>query len=664
MLRLVVGLVLLAGFLVTSQLAMPSAQAASKLTVSPAKPIRGQAFTVSGSTGDPVKRPLVLQRKSGSSWKTMENLLDAATDASGAFEILTSTTAASVTVRVVAPATTINGVVHPTVTSSTRKISLITQKVTLKLPTKLYVGQPATATVTLSPAQSGLGLQLLVMVKGRWTSAGQEVPVTENAASQTLQIQFVPEKSGRSTYAAQTQTHLYPVPSVRSSKHTITVKAATGIPLGVRSASLPAGGLGAAYSTTVQAYGGRAPYKWLASGLPKGLAIDKTGTVSGTPAKAGTFTAKVTVADSAGHKATARLPLTIGADPARTAVQVVAGSESSCALTADGAVSCWGSNLHGQLGNGGGESSVTPVRVFGLDGGVKAIASAEYTTCAVLADGAVSCWGEGILGELGNGGTTVQTAPVPVADLGMVRSISAGSDHFCAVNGAAECWGNNDHNQLQSDAGPISAVPVMSTGWPNTITAAATGDHHSCAYAETTTLLCWGSNASGELGRGWTSESDQGQFPADIGPVAVAGLAAGGGFTCLVATGGVAECWGLNDAHQLGNKTTDSSPAPVAVVSVGPVLALSASSANVCAVTRVGGVSCWGSIASGDFKVPNHTPRTVISKGVQQVGTGPFHSCVVTTAGGVKCWGENHAGEVGVPTTASSSTPVTVPAFG
>ena len=150
MLRLVVGLVLLAGFLVTSPLAMPSAQAASKLTVSPAKPIRGQSFTISGSTGDPVERPLVLQRKSGNSWKAMDTFVDPTTDASGAFEILTSTTAASITVRVVAPATTINGVVHPMVTSSTRKLSLITQKVTLKLPTKLYVGKPATATATTS----------------------------------------------------------------------------------------------------------------------------------------------------------------------------------------------------------------------------------------------------------------------------------------------------------------------------------------------------------------------------------------------------------------------------------------------------------------------------------------------------------------------------------
>jgi hypothetical protein len=196
MLRLVVGLVLLAGFLLASPLTVPSAQAATALTVSPAKPIRGEGFMVSGTIGDPVVRPVLLQRKSGSTWTAMKTFQDASTDASGAFGILTTSTATSVTVRVVAPAITIDGVVHPKVTTSTKRISLITQKITLKLPAKAYVGQPVTATVTLSPAVYGLGAQLLVMVKGRWTGEGHEAPFS-TAASQTLQIQFVPDTAVR-----------------------------------------------------------------------------------------------------------------------------------------------------------------------------------------------------------------------------------------------------------------------------------------------------------------------------------------------------------------------------------------------------------------------------------------------------------------------------------
>ncbi|GAA4608998.1 hypothetical protein GCM10023107_89430 [Actinoplanes octamycinicus] len=54
-----------------------------------------------------------------------------------------------------------------------------------------------------------------------------------------------------------------------------------------------------ATTVPVTATGGTAPYKWSATGLPAGLSIDiGTGTISGTPATAGTTTATVTATDA------------------------------------------------------------------------------------------------------------------------------------------------------------------------------------------------------------------------------------------------------------------------------------------------------------------------------------------------------------------------------
>jgi len=71
-------------------------------------------------------------------------------------------------------------------------------------------------------------------------------------------------------------------------------------PMQVTPGAGPASPVGAWVSTTVGAVGGgTAPYRWSASGLPAGLAIDPaTGTVSGVPATVGYYGVTTTVVDS------------------------------------------------------------------------------------------------------------------------------------------------------------------------------------------------------------------------------------------------------------------------------------------------------------------------------------------------------------------------------
>ena len=73
-------------------------------------------------------------------------------------------------------------------------------------------------------------------------------------------------------------------------------------------ASLPAGVVNVAYpATTVTASGGTGSYTWFATGLPPGLTINSSGTITGTPASASgpsPFTPQVTVTDSTGATAT------------------------------------------------------------------------------------------------------------------------------------------------------------------------------------------------------------------------------------------------------------------------------------------------------------------------------------------------------------------------
>jgi hypothetical protein len=71
------------------------------------------------------------------------------------------------------------------------------------------------------------------------------------------------------------------------------------------------GTVGTAVSLTLSASGGTPPYTFSATGLPTGLSISTSGTISGTPTTAGTFTVAATVHDSASHVANTSFTWTI-----------------------------------------------------------------------------------------------------------------------------------------------------------------------------------------------------------------------------------------------------------------------------------------------------------------------------------------------------------------
>src|SRR5260370_850809 len=90
-------------------------------------------------------------------------------------------------------------------------------------------------------------------------------------------------------------------------------------------------------------------------------------------------------------------------------VEIAVGVHHTCAIKLDGTVWCTGANTNGQLGQGtvGGLPSTAWVQVH--DTGLApihdatAIAAGSEHTCALRAAGAVSCWGHDDDGQLGNG---------------------------------------------------------------------------------------------------------------------------------------------------------------------------------------------------------------------------------------------------------------------
>jgi Leucine-rich repeat (LRR) protein/subtilisin family serine protease len=214
-------------------------------------------------------------------------------------------------------------------------------------------------------------------------------------------------------------------------------------------------------------------------------------------------------------------------------------------------------------------------------------------------------------------------------------AVDAGGNFSCGLksSGRVECWGDNDHGQLDAPAGVFSAVSA--------------GTRHACAIGAGATVSCWGWNIDGQL------DAPAGAFDA---------VTAGGFHTCGLQPGGSGRCWGFDSDGEAtapagsfkqvaagafhtcwidtsdrvscrGWDLFDSIDAPA-----GAFDAVSAGTFFACGLRPPNStLTCWGTNDSGQSRPPSGT--------FSAVSAGVVHACGLNAAAAAVCWGGNTAGQ-------------------
>ena len=249
-----------------------------------------------------------------------------------------------------------------------------------------------------------------------------------------------------------------------------------------------------------------------------------------------------------------------------------------------------------------------------------------------------------------------------------IELIRTGVSTSCVVldNGEVWCWGRNGCGGL--------GLPTLGSAYEpkrsevNGITELHVDPRRSCG-AWASGVQCWGFCAPGaqlvpaerrftDFGRFLAIEGEQiYEFDLDSAATtrvrAVAGARIAKRVRCFVSLEAEVYCWGFNADGEVGDGTFEERVLPTRALLAMPVVALGGSAESRCALSDTGRVWCWGDNRYGQAgvdplsseRVPG--PMELPLRDVVAVDGGGSHNCALVDDGSVWCWGSNVGYQLG-----------------
>lgn len=337
---------------------------------------------------------------------------------------------------------------------------------------------------------------------------------------------------------------------------------------------------------------------------------------------------------------------------------VVSGDHNSTfIIKKDGSLWACGNNGWGQLGDGTTTDSHLPKQII-ANGVVTVTPNYYHATYAIKTDGSMWAWGKNGSGELGDGTTTDSLVPKEIIVDGVMKVFSAAlwsnSDGYAfavKTDGSLWAWGNNRWGQLGDGTKTDSHVPKQII--QNGVAEVTTGDENSFALKTDGSLWAWGSSGNGQLGDGTVCEAmcESITTPKKIianGVTAISALGYGSVFA--IKNDGSLWAWGSDKSGQLGDGNAENSYAPKQVIA-SDVVSVAMGYYVTYAIKKDGSLWVWGSqnwrgkLGDGTT-VDKNLPEQIISDGVVMVSTGGTYSFALKKDGSLWAWGDNGDGSL------------------
>ena len=345
-------------------------------------------------------------------------------------------------------------------------------------------------------------------------------------------------------------------------------------------------------------------------------------------------------------------------DVALSSVSV--GAAHTIALACSGECYTWGKCHYGQLGQGEMDEDIHEPRPLVFPGGVviREVATGESHTLAITSEGCVYSWGCGYYGTLGHGNETSYSTPKLIESLKGIAIVTAcgGAAHSLAItsDGQMYVWGRDHLGQLGLP--PYSDTPQepkkvrlnqkspvklpLKAG--TTVKMAAARGSHSLVLCAAGTVLSFGDNTHGQLGRrelvpeGCVEDClvDSSSFKGQ--PVVF--VAAGMKHCAAICGSGTIFTWGWGKYGRLGTGSSINQPTPTEVIADEPFMQVACGESHTLALSASGHIWAWGSAHYGKLGLPvdesgvvDHPRKVELNEEGKLILCGTNHTVLYTS---------------------------------